>query len=66
MNNQYNDKAKIEIGYVTFKFEWSYIKDKTMIHQGNNDYGMLWVLDNEGKAVKAYGYELISKNETEQ
>lgn len=65
MSKEYNDNAKIEIGYVTFKFDWSYIKDKTMIHQGDKDYGMIWILDNEGNAVKAYGYELISKNETE-
>ncbi len=61
MKNFDNDNAKIEIGYVTFKFDWSYIKDKTMIHTGNKDYGMLWILDGEGQAVKLYGYELITK-----
>jgi hypothetical protein len=32
-----------------------------MVHKGDKDYGMLWILDGEGQAVKAFGYELISK-----
>ena len=62
MKNFDNDNAKIEIGYVTFKFDWSYIKDITMIHQGDKDYGMLWLLNTDGEAVKAFGYELVKDN----
>ena len=62
MSNQYNDRAKIEYNYVTFKFDWNYIKDKTIVHKGTKNYGMIWILDDEGRAVKAYGYELLSDN----
>ena len=62
MSNEYNDRAKIEYNYVTFKFDWNYIKTKTIIHRGTKHYGMLWILDEDGNAVKAYGYELVSDN----
>lgn len=48
--------------YVHFTFPWWWIKDKIIIHRGNEDYGMLIIADEEGKAVKMYGYELISDN----
>ena len=62
MSNDYNDRAKIEYNYVTFTFDWNWIKNKQIIHQGNKDYGMLFILDEEGQAIKMYGYELISDN----
>jgi hypothetical protein len=65
MNNFDNDRAKIETNYVTFSFDWNWIKTKTIIHKGNKDYGMLWILDEDGEAVKMYGYELI-KDEKER
>jgi hypothetical protein len=61
MKNFDNDNAKIETEYITFQFHWSWIRDKQMVHKGDKDYGMLWILDGEGQAVKAFGYELISK-----
>jgi len=61
MKNFDNDRAKIETDYVTFTFDWRYIRDKQMVHKGNKDYGMLWILDEDGNAVKAFGYELITK-----
>lgn len=61
MNNFDNDTAKIESGYVTFKFDWNWIKDKTIIHRGNQNYGMLFILDDDGRALKMWGYELITK-----
>jgi hypothetical protein len=65
MNKFDNDRAKIEIGYVTFHFDWNWIKAKQIIHKGNKYYGMLFILDEEGQAVKMYGYELIGKDENE-
>jgi len=62
MNNSNNDNAKIEVGYVTFSFDWNWIKTKTIIHRGNKNYGMLFILDEDGNAVKMYGYELIADN----
>lgn len=61
MNNIDNDNAKVELGYVTFQFDWNWIKTKTIIHKGNQDYGILFILDENGEALKMYGYELISK-----
>jgi hypothetical protein len=63
MNNDYNDRVKVELGYVTFNFDWNWIKNKQIIHKGNQQYGMLFILDDEGRAVKMYGYELIASNE---
>jgi hypothetical protein len=36
-----------------------------MVHKGDKDYGMLWILDGEGQAVKAFGYELISDRQND-
>jgi hypothetical protein len=63
MKNFDNDRAKIETDYITFQFDWTWIKHKQIIHKGDKDYGMIFILDEEGNAVKMYGYELISKNE---
>ncbi len=63
MNKFDNDSAKIEYNKVTFHFDWCWIKDKTIIHTGNKHYGMLWILNEEGHAVKMYGYELIDEIE---
>ncbi len=63
MKRESNDNAKIEVGYVTFTFDWNYIKDKTIIHKGTEQFGMVWVLDLDGRAVKAYGYEMINNVE---
>ncbi len=59
MKQDRNDTAKLEVGYVTFTFDYNWIKDKQIIHKGTEQFGMLWILDDEGKAVKAYGYEMI-------
>ncbi len=61
MKNFDNDNAKIETNYITFRFDWNWIKTKTIIHRGNKDYGMVWILDEDGAAVKMYGYELLTK-----
>ncbi len=62
MKNFDNDRAKIETDYITFKFDWNYIRDKQIIHKGDKDYGMIFILNEEGIAVKMYGYELIKDN----
>lgn len=53
---------KTQTKYVQFTFPWRWIRDKVIIHRGNEEYGMLIITDSEGKAVKMYGYELISDN----
>lgn len=58
--------TRIDYNYAHFNFDWTWIRDKEIIHQGNKDIGMLIILDNEGNAVGMYAYELISNYEKEE
>jgi hypothetical protein len=49
----------IDYQYVYFRFDWNWIKDKQIIHNGDEFGGILLILDSEGNKVKMYGYELI-------
>ena len=51
----------IHYGYVHFTFPWTWIKDKEIMVEGNHVRGLLYILDNDGKLVKVYGYELVSQ-----
>jgi len=55
-------KTRIHYGYANFNFDWNWIKDKRIILKGDQYLGMLIILDEEGVAVRMYGYELISDN----
>ena len=55
--------TRIDYGYAHFTFDWSWIKDKEIVMKGNQYAGMLIILDDRGRAVGMYAYELISKNE---
>jgi hypothetical protein len=59
-------KTRIDYNYAHFDFEWSWIKDKQIIHKGNQYAGMLIILDSKGRAVGMYAYELISDYDKEQ
>jgi hypothetical protein len=54
-------KSRIDYNYAHFNFDWTWIRDKEIIHRGNKDGGMLIILDNKGNAVGMYAYELISQ-----
>ena len=56
-------KTRIDYGYAQFNFDWNWIKDKRIILKGDEYLGMLIILDEDGRAVGMYGYELISKYE---
>ena len=56
-------KSRIDFGYAQFNFDWNWIKDKRIILKGDEYLGMLIILDEDGRAVGMYGYELISKYE---
>jgi hypothetical protein len=58
-------KSRIDYGYAHFNFDWNWIKDKEIIHKGNEYGGMIIILDNKGRAVGMYAYELISDYEKE-
>ena len=49
----------IDYKYVYFTFDWNWIKDKQIVHKGNETGGALFILDSEGNLVKGYGYERI-------
>jgi hypothetical protein len=50
----------IDYQYVYFTFDWNWIKDKQIVHKGNETGGGLFILDSEGNLVKGYGYERIA------
>jgi hypothetical protein len=56
-------KTRIDYNYAHFEFEWSWIKDKELIMKGDEYAGMLIILDQKGRAVGMYGYELITNEE---
>lgn len=55
-----NDNAKIELNYVTFEFDWGWIKDKQIVHKGGKYGGVLMIVDMDENIVKMWGYELVS------
>lgn len=54
-------KSRIDYGYAHFNFDWNWIRDKQIIVRGDEEAGMLIILDYRGRAVGMYGYELITK-----
>jgi len=56
-------KSRIDYGYAHFNFDWTWIKDKELIMKGDQYAGMLIVLDEKGRAVGMYAYELINEYE---
>ncbi len=58
-----NNETHISKRYVYFTFPWRWIRNKQIIHRGNDEYGMLIITDDEGIPVKMFGYELMNNNE---
>ena len=59
-------KSRIDYNYAHFDFDWTWIKDKEIVMKGNQYAGMLIILDDRGRAVGMYAYELISDYEKEE
>jgi hypothetical protein len=57
--------TRIDYHYAHFNFDWSWIKDKEIVLKGNEYAGMVIILDQRGRAVGMYAYELISDYEKE-
>ena len=53
--------TKLDYRYVYFNFDWNWIKDKEILHVGDEIMGALYILDKDGRIVKMWGYELITK-----
>ena len=49
----------IDYHYVYFTFSYTWLRDKEIIHKGNQNGGALFILDSEGNLVKGCGYERI-------
>ena len=58
-------KTRIDYHYAHFNFDWTWIKDKEIVLKGNEYAGMVIILDQKGRAVGMYAYELISEYEKE-
>lgn len=58
--------TRIDYDYANFNFDWNWIKDKKIVLRGNEYAGMLIILNDRGRAVGMYAYELISYDEKEQ
>jgi hypothetical protein len=58
-------KTRIDYNYAHFNFDWTWIKDKEIVMKGNEYAGMVIILDQKGRAVGMYAYELISEYEKE-
>jgi hypothetical protein len=57
--------TRIDYHYAHFNFDWTWIKDKEIVLKGNEYAGMVIILDQKGRAVGMYAYELISDYEKE-
>jgi len=57
--------TRIDYNYAHFNFDWSWIKDKELVMKGDQYAGMLIILDDRGRAVGMYAYEMIT-NENEE
>ena len=44
---------------VYFTFLWSWIKDKHIMHRGDEESGMLMIYDSDNRVVGMWGYEAV-------
>jgi hypothetical protein len=51
--------TRVDYGYANFNFDWQWIKDKEIIHEGDEYEGILIVLNDKGQTVGFYGYKTI-------
>lgn len=56
----------IDYDMVHFRLWWNEVKDKQLIHQGDENEGMLIIADLDGKIIKMFGYERIDEMDREQ
>jgi hypothetical protein len=52
-------KTRIDFGYAYFNFNYLWLRDKQIVLKGDENMGMLIIVDEKGRAVAMYGYELI-------
>jgi hypothetical protein len=59
-------KTRIDYNYAHFTFDYTWLRDKQIIHKGDYTGGMLLIVNEDGVAVGMYAYELISEYENEK
>lgn len=59
MNN--NDSMQINYNIIPFHFDYTWIRDKEIVHRGNEYGGALIIMDKDGRLVKMWGYELVNQ-----
>ena len=59
MTTTNTNEHHIDYKYVYFNFSYTWLRDKQIIHNGDEYGGILLILDSDGNKVKIYGYELI-------
>jgi hypothetical protein len=51
--------SHIDFHYAYFNFSYTWLRDKQLIHRGNELGGVLIITDMDGKFIKVYQYERI-------
>jgi hypothetical protein len=57
--------TRVDYGYAHFNFDWQWIKDKEIIHEGDEYEGILIIFNDKGQRVGFYGYKTIEYEEEE-
>jgi hypothetical protein len=57
MNTKYHH---IDYNYAHFNFNYLWLRDKQIIHNGNEQGGVLIIAESNGDVLKWYGYERIA------
>jgi hypothetical protein len=55
-------QTRIDYGYAHFDFDYLWLRDKEIIHKGDEYRGMLIIVDSDGKTVGWYAYEAFDNN----
>ena len=51
--------TRIDYGYAHFNFDWTWIRDKEIVVEGDEYEGVLMIMNAKGQMVGFYGYQLI-------
>jgi hypothetical protein len=52
-------KTRIDYGYAHFNFDWTWIRDKEIIVDGDELEGVVIIVNSKGHMVGFYGYQMI-------
>ncbi len=55
--------TRIDYGYAHFNFDYTWLRDKEIVVEGDEYEGVLMIINDKGQMVGFYGYQLISEYE---